>query len=152
MLENIKANILRYCDMSLSSLTDLKKWMKQNVLLMEFDVAKLSNPSLRIAQATNAAGQTVCFCTLETAVVIGQLAYNPRATDIEMRSAGASIEEVIAHDAAQSGATSLLMVIPDNMPSIPNEKFIRVLERRIAPTITKQGFDPQATQAARFIN
>lgn len=143
---NLRAAVMRFCDLSWESLVELKQWIQRNPIT--FDVERFNNnPGLRIASATNEAGQTVCYCTLEKAFVIGSLAHNPQATEIEMRSAGAHIEAAIAHEAAQSGATSLLLVVPENMPSIPDERFIRVVERRIVPIVSTHTFGNSASHA-----
>lgn len=153
MLNNIKASLLRYCDMSWSALTELKRLLQQSAVVGSvFDVESLSNPSLRIAQATNAVGQVICFCPIEQAVVINPLAFNPKATEIEMYAAGAAIEAELAHQAALSGVSKLLMVVPDNMPSMPGERFIRIVERKIVPAVITQGIATQTTQALHHSN
>ena len=143
----IRATINKYADLSITTLTELKRWLKSAPFA--FDVKKFSNPSLQIAQAKNDIGQTLCYCSLENAVIVGGLAFNEKATNIEMQAAGAEIEEAVAHQAAREGATKLLMIVPDNMPSLAGEYFVRVVERNLEPAIT-QGIASQTTSAARF--
>jgi len=153
MLSNIKTHIFKLCEMSRDTLTLLKLWAKRNPA-GSLDVETFSNPALRVAQATNANGEVVCFTSVETAYVIGSLAHNPFATPAEMYSAGASIETEIAHLAQLSGATEILMVIPQNLPSMPDEEFIRVVRRKIVPqTVAMQGVGySNSNPALKFVN
>lgn len=149
-LLQLKAALMRFCDFSWESLAEMKRWMQR--IPNDFDVEKFNNPSLRIAQATNGIGETVCYCTIEKAYVIGSLAYNPGATAIEMQAAGAHIEAALAHQAQQNGESTLLMVVPDNLPSMPGERFIRVVERTIAPLVTIHGIGSSVSNARSLSN
>jgi hypothetical protein len=80
------------------------------------------------------------------------LANNPSATEIEIRLAGAKLETEIARQAAQIGVTSLLLVLPSNMPSIEGEEFIRILRRKITPEITQiLASDVTSSQPSQYL-
>jgi hypothetical protein len=153
MLSNIKTRIFKLCEMSRDTLTLLKLWAKRNPA-GSLDVETFSNPALRVAQATNASGEVVCFSSVETAYVIGSLVHNPFATIAEIHSAGASIETEIAHLAQLSGVTELLMVVPNNLPSMEGEEFIRVVRRKIVPQIVAmQGVGcSNSNPSLKFVN
>lgn len=148
----MKATLLKYCEMTREALTQLKSWLQR--FPNGFDVENFHNPTLKIAQSTNAVGQVVCYCAVEPAYVITSLATNPQATEIEVRTAGDYIEGSIAREAQLTGATKLLLVVPDTLPSQPDEKWIRIVERKIIPrTLAMQGIgDDQSTSVMKLMN
>lgn len=150
MLSTIKTRIYKYADLSREVLTQLKAWLKRTP--SSFVVENLTNPSTRIVQVTNAAGQVLCFCPVEQAVILNPPLFNPKATGVEQFSAGATIEEALAHEAELSGASKLLMVIPSNYPNFPGERWIRVVERRITPLVATHMSSQTTTPPSNFLN
>jgi hypothetical protein len=77
-------------------------------------------------------------------------AVNPTATPSEAQSAGDAIDRELELHAQRNGISKVLVVLPENMPTMPNEKRIRIVERKTAPAVNTHGigcFTPsQATQ------
>lgn len=145
---NMKARIFKYCDMSRQALTELKKWMQRGVDVNIFN----NNPTLRIASATNSVGDAVCYCTVESAFVLGSLVHHPKATTPEMFSAANLIEDAITTEAAQTGAHKLLIFVPENWPPVQGERFVRVVQRQIASAVATHTIDHSASHATALVN
>ena len=133
MLNNLRAKIFRFCDLSLDAFLEIWKWKKEP---FGFDMKTLNDPAIRVACATNDVGESITFCAIENAYVIQHLAVNPSATEVEIDRSHNLIMARVVHDAALKGATKLLMVIPDQMRSIPGEEFIRVVRQPIISAAT----------------
>jgi len=136
----IKASLLRYCEMSWPSLALLKRWMKLAASFNGFDLDGFSNPSLKIAQATDADDQPICFCPVETVFLVSAYAVSPAATQAEARKAGDALDALIARQATMSGVSKMLIVVPRDHPELEGEwKEVRIYERKIQPTVMQGG-------------
>ena len=101
------------------------------------DAESFANPTLRIVQVTNAAGQVICYCPIQQAVILNPPVRNPQATSIEMFAAGSIIEGEIVKSQGKrnsAGASKLLMILPENTPSFPGEKWVRVVGKLKGPS------------------
>lgn len=155
MFNNFKANILKYCDSSLHTLTLLKKWMQRNASFNSFDTRTFSASSLRIASAKDERGNVICLCPLETVFLMSAYAVNPAATPEEAQQAGDILDSTIAHEAQQAGVSKLLLVVPKDLPYLPEGdwKEVRVYERFIPQTINEVGIDDAASsQVTQYLN
>ena len=149
MLTNFKVSLFRFCEVSWDSLKQLKAWMK--LCPIRIDGEGFSNPRLQIVQVKDAE-RTICYGAIEPAYVLNLVAFNPQSTGIEQQWAGAYIENALEVQAAREGATKLFYVVPDNMPSIPGESFIRVVERRIVPTVNAVEESSAVFHATQHLN
>jgi len=147
------ARILKYCEMSLPALTALKAFMKRSASFNGFDVDSF-NPSLRIAQVTDVQGNPLVFCPIEQVYMVRSFAVSPKATEAEARRAGDIIDQEIAHQAQRAGITKLLLVVPNNYPNLPDEKFeqVKIFVRKVAPAIAMQGVGYHAQSPTQYVN
>jgi hypothetical protein len=141
LMLSIKATLLRYSEMSLSSLTLLKSWMRRSASFNMFDAENFTASSLRIAQATNEQGETLCMCPIETVFLVSAYAVSPNTTPSEAQMAGDILDGAIARIAQQQGIQKLLIVVPKDHPALPEEEYeqVRVYTRRIPQPLAMQG-------------
>src|SRR6266699_681830 len=59
------AKIFKYSDLSWKDLTNIKRWFRQDASRNGFSLESF-NPSIRVAQALNSAGQTICLTPIES--------------------------------------------------------------------------------------
>jgi hypothetical protein len=132
--------IFKYSDLSWQALTQIKRWFNRSAARDGFTLDSFNNnPSLRVAQAVNSVGQTVCLTPIEVCYVVGAIIHNPAATSVEMPLAGDAIDREIARLAQSEGITKFLIAVPDCQPSEPGEKWIRVVQREVQQPIVMGG-------------
>ena len=142
------ARIFKYSDLSWSALTQIKSWFQRSSAREGFTLERFNNPSLRVAQAVNSVGQTICLTPIESCYVIGAYITNPEATSVELPQAGDAVDREIERLAQREGVTKFLIAIPDCRPSEPGEKWIRVVEREVPQPVVMGGIlRAQATTA-----
>ncbi|HEY6767998.1 MAG TPA: hypothetical protein VI386_24855 [Candidatus Sulfotelmatobacter sp.] len=156
-LTNIKASLLRYSDMSLSALTQLKAWMKRSASFSNFDVESFAATSLRVASATSATGETLCYCPIETVFMVSAYAVNPNATPTEARTAGDAIDAQVARQAQLAGVSKLLIVVPADNPCLQENEWsdfkeVRVFERKIPNTVNTPVGCSTPSQETQYLN
>src|ERR1700691_209409 len=115
----IKATLLRYCDLYRPALTQLRSWMKRSTSFNCLDLESFSATSLRVASATNEAGETVCYCPIETVLMVSAYAVNPSATPEQAQRAGDAIDRQLEWHAQQAGIQKMLIVLPKDHPGLP---------------------------------
>ncbi len=78
---------------------------------------------------------------------------NPNVTAAEIRKAGDAIDQELETQGQMAGVSKLLIVLPERHPREPDEKWLRVIERTIAPPVVlgRVGFY-QSTSAVKFLN
>ena len=154
---NIKATLLRLCDMTWQSLTELKQRLK----LTRFNYTDLDTfaaPSTRIAHAVNERGETVCYTVAEKVFLISGYASSLTATPEDYQRGGDTIDGVLQDAAQLEGVGKYFMLVPNDCPlgDDPDSheiKNVRVFVRRIPQTQPMQGLGyPKAVTAAKYLN
>ena len=153
---NIKASLLRYCELSWASLTQLKTYMGLcKSCFNRFDPEMFASPSLRIAEATSEQGKPLMFVPIENVFLVGAYAVAPNTTQEEAERAGDEIEALVARQASMAGISKILMLVPPNYdgPYADEVKHLRVIERKIPNAISMGGVRLQDTPSAHsYIN
>lgn len=149
------ARIFKYCELSWPALTELKAWLRKSTTFNTFDMSMFANPALRVATATDASGNTIAYCPVESCFLISAYAVNPKATEAEATLAGDEIDAMLESEGQRAGISKCLIVLPPNHPGLPLDEFreVRVYERRI-PLGVRSGGIPcyNQTQATHFLN
>lgn len=155
MLNNLKARILKYCEMGWKELALLKRWMKHSTTFNTFDPEAFSSPSLRVAVGTNEQGDPIVFCPIESVLMVSAYAVSPSLSPAEAQRAGDVLDAAIAREAQRAGVSKLLLVLPKDYPVLPDSEWreVRVYERQIAQPLAMSGVDCSSTSAVnKFLN
>jgi hypothetical protein len=149
-----RAKLMRYCDLSWSALTEIKSWLKRSRGLRDgFTVVSFNNPKLQVISATNEDGQTMVHCLIEPCYMFSAYLSHPDLKDKpEETDAGNAIDAALYHQAQMDGVTRLLMVLPDSHRSEPNERWVRIVEKKVPQIATTQGVGCIAPSPAVFVN
>ena len=132
--------IFKYSDLSWSALTQIKSWFQRSSAREGFTLESFNNnPSMRVAQAVNSVGQTICLTPIESCYLVGAYIHNPEATSVEIPLAGDAIDRELASLAQREGVTKFLIALPDSHPSEPGEKWIRVVQREVLQPVVMGG-------------
>jgi len=150
----MKAQILKYCELSWDMLTHFKSFMGWSTF-SRFDPSELATPSLRIAQATKD-GNPIVFCPVETTLLVSGYAMNPSATKDEAQLAGDAIDVEVARLGQQLGVTKMLIVLPKNAPDDylleEDGEVIRVFVRKIPQSAVSFGVPVTQSQTGKYLN
>ena len=131
MLSNMKTTIFKFADLSWSALANIKSWFRQDIARAGFTLENFSNnPSMKVVQVENSVGQTIALCPIEPCFLVSQL-INPEATIVETGVAGDYADRALARYAQQEGMTRFLIVCPPDYPSQADEKWVRIIERKV---------------------
>ena len=139
------ARIFKYSDLSWKDLTNIKRWFRRDAARNGFSLESFNNPSLRVAQAVNSVGQTICLTPIESCYLVGAYIHNPEATSVEIPQAGDSIDLELSRLAQREGITKFLIALPDSHPSEQGERWIRIVERQVPQPVVMGGVS--STQA-----
>ena len=90
-------------------------------------VPNVENPNLLIAKATKN-GEVVAYVAAEPILLVDSFTFNPASDASDTPLAGDAIDNVLAQHA---GVQRMWIVVPNDAPPMKDEKFIRVLERRV---------------------
>lgn len=148
---SFKTSIFKVCDLSWSALASIKSWFRQDIVRDGFNLESFDNPSLKVVEVKNPTGQTVAICPVETCFLVNQI-INPKANPIEAQQAGNCVDAQLAWMAQKDGATRFLIVVPNNIPTQPDEKWIRIIERKVPKIATMQSVDCAAQLTSAYIN
>jgi len=151
----MKATLLKWWEMSWPARTKLKAWMRQSASFNGVDPVTFSDPSIRIAQASNEQGEPLVFCPVQTCFLLDGYAVGPEVTPEEAHRAGDLIDSMLEREAQRAGVSKLLICIPEGCPNLPEGewKTVRVYERLIPSAVNTHLIDASATaQASHFIN
>ena len=158
-INNMKATLMRWCQLSWGQRVQLKSWANQSKLFSSFDVSEFENPLLKVATATNATGETVVYCPVQTCFLVNAFVVSPSATEEQATLAGDLIDSQLSTEAQRAGVSSLLIMVPDNHPALlDNEKFgdfqtCRVYQRNFPLTVNSGGISlRKPAQATQFLN
>jgi hypothetical protein len=131
MLNNMNTRIFKMADLSWDAMVKIKRWFRPDVVRETLTLDSLSNnPSLKVAEVTNSVGQTVSFCVIEPTFVVSPIV-NPKATVIETGKAGDFADRALTSMAQHEGMTRFLIVCPPDYPSQPDERWVRIIERKV---------------------
>ncbi|MGB8989912.1 MAG: hypothetical protein WCC37_25165 [Candidatus Sulfotelmatobacter sp.] len=137
-MRDIKATVLRYCELSWGMLTKFKAFMKWSTFCT-FDPAEFTTPSLRVVTATNERGEHIVFAPIETCLFVSGYALSPTATKDEAFQAGNAMDAMVARVGKENGISKMLVVLPKNAPAdlLENEdgEVIRVFVRKIPQSV-----------------
>ena len=148
-----RAKLMRYCDLSWKSLTEIKLWWKRSRGLRDgFDVESFNNPKLQVISATNEDGQTMVHCLIEPCYMFSAYLSHPDFKGKpEQTDAGNAMDAALSHQAQMDGVTKLLMVLPHSHPSVPDERWVRIIEKKVPQIAAIQAMGCP-TQPFAFIN
>jgi hypothetical protein len=154
MLNNIKATIFKYFELSWPSRIQLKSWLTVSKSFNDFDAENFNSPTLRIAKATNEQGKPVVFVPFETVFLLSAYAVSPQATPIEAQRAGDEIDREIAVQAQRNGISKMLLVLPRDSPALPKGEWreVRVYERKIPNAVNLHGVGCSTPSLPQYIN
>jgi hypothetical protein len=143
------SQIFRVCELSWDDLRNIKRWFRRDEAREGFTLESFANnPTMRVAKATNAIGQTIVLCPIEPCYIIGAFLRNPDATGPELPLAGDCIDMELSKLAQREGVNKFLIAIPDSRPSEPGEKWIRVIERTVPQPVVTGGVTREQATAA----
>jgi hypothetical protein len=155
MLSNIRAKLLRFCDLSWKDLTNLKAWSKGSASFNSFGRENYSSPSLRVAKAESD-GETICLCPIEQVLTVSAYALRPGTCEEHAQLAGDFIDAAIEREAQRAGISKLLIILPANHPATfegDEWKTVKIFERKIPHAVVMGGVGISAqSQATRFLN
>jgi hypothetical protein len=97
---------------------------------------------------TNQRGELVCYVRVEKTYMAPTIATNPD----EAYQAGEAADQAIDCAARNAGASSVVLVLPSDLPPQPGERWIRIIERPIAQTVTMPEVGRNAQPTAPYIN
>jgi hypothetical protein len=130
-LNNFKATVRKWANIPWTEFRDLFTWPSRSNL-------QADNPNLLIATAKDATGKTVCFATAESIFLIDGYVFSPETAPSELEQAGDSIISAFEREAQKAGVGRIFTVVPNNVPSKPGDKWIRISERKVPQAITTQ--------------
>lgn len=153
-LNNIKARILKYCDLSNADLIWIKRWMKQSASFSKFDMDAFTSPSLQFATATTEGGEPLAYCPIERVFMVSAYAVSPTITPSQAQKVGDILDAAMAHAAQREGVSKFLLIVPKDHPALPEEEFseVRMYVRKIPQSVLNGGVAYQATSAAKCFN
>ena len=121
-----KATVRKLAELSWPDLRDLFTWPCNSTIEAE-------NPNLLIAKAANERGETIAFVTAEPILLVNNYVLNPQSSREDDAAAGDVIDRALTQ---QANVNRLWIVVPDEAPIMKDEKFIRVLERKVYQPVT----------------
>jgi hypothetical protein len=159
MLNNLRARIFKYCDISWKDLCNLKAWSKRSASFNSFPPENFSNPNLKVAVATDSDGEVVCMTPIETCFMVSAFLVSPNATPEEAAIAGDSIDAALAASATRAGVSKMLIVLPDHIKfqgkDFGDFRTVRVYERNFPLTVNSGGtrlHETNSLQATKYLN
>ena len=139
MFNKFRATLLRYHEMSLPMLTQLKSWMKgaQSLNIVNVDY---NAPSLRVAVAVTPTGEGVSYTVIEKMMLCSAFAINPKASVSEAQLAGDAIDKEMEAQAQLEGIGKVFLMVPEGNPlqedaNTTEIRNVRVFIRRIPQTV-----------------
>jgi hypothetical protein len=121
-VNKFKATVRKLADLSWPDLRDLFTWPSGGSTI------QADNPNLLIAKAANERGEVVAYVTAEPILLVDSYTFNPASDPSDTARAGDAIDNALAQTA---GVSRMWVVIPNEAPTMKDEKFIRVLERKV---------------------
>ncbi len=143
MFNKFKATVQKLADLSWPDLRDLFSWPSGGSTL------HADNPNLLIAKATKN-GVVVAYVAAEPILLIDGYTFNPASDPSDTPHAGDVIDAALAQTA---GVQRMWIVVPDEAPIMKDERFIRVLERKVyQPVTTVPKFDECDLRQPSYLN
>ncbi len=153
MINNLRAHIARFSEMSWPERINLKSWMKYS--RSGFDPENFNSPSLQVASVTNEEGDVVCYAPIESVLLVRAPAFRPNTPQAEARKAGDVLDRKLEIQAQRAGINKYLIMVSANHQDLPDGDFklMRVYERLIAPSVSSGGMGlHHSPQAAHLLN
>ena len=116
-----KATVRKLAELPWEDFRNLFSWPSGGSTL------QADNPHLLIAKATKN-GEVVAYVAAEPILLVDSYTFNPASDPSDTPQAGTAIDEVLAQTA---GVNRLWIVVPAEAPTMKDEKFIRVVERKV---------------------
>ena len=132
MFSNIKAKLRKLADITAGDFLNLLQWGDSEVD---------PNPNTIVCSAS-VNGEPVVYMTAEPVFVLGQYAFRPKTTESQIGEAGDAIDAALVHEMKTRGIGKALIVLPPGVPLQPDERILRVVERRIPAQQYEQSFVP----------
>ena len=160
-ISNMKANLMRWCQLSWPQRVEMKSWAKRSKSFSSFEVENFNNPLLKVASATNATGETVVYCPVQTCFLVNAFVVSPSASEEQAALAGDLIDQQLSMEAQRAGVSSLLIMVPDDHPALRDKenfgdfKTVRVYQRNFPNTVGTGGIrlsSPSQQATKHFIN
>ncbi len=146
MLNNFKAKVHKWVAMSQQDLCKLIGWLDDRSAI-EFE-----NENLLIASVTNQRGELVGCVPFEKVFLVPGSAILQDTAPLEDRPVACEASKAIKREGQKSGVGKLLVVLSEDHPSFPGEKWVRVIEQQI-PHVPMQGLDfPLQQSTAAYLN
>jgi hypothetical protein len=122
MFRNLTAKLRKIVDVTSEDFMNLLRWESAGI--------DVTNPNLLVASATDENG-AVAYTTIEPTWILSGYAFRPKLTDEVVGHAGDSMDNTIVREARAKGVGRVLIVLPPNVPTQPDEQTLRVVERKI---------------------
>jgi len=147
----MKATIQKLCEMGWESLTRFKalcKWSKAPV-----EPETFASPSLRIASATNEAGQEIAFCVLENVLLLRTSVFDPSTTLTEVGRCGDYIDQQVAVHAQRLGISQVMVAVPNDFHDFDDECItMKFYLRKVPAPIAAVGVACSTSAHPQFLN
>ena len=131
MFNNFKATVRKWAGLPFEDLWNVLSWLSRSKSTFETD-----NPNVLVGKACNERGEPVVYLTAEPIFLVGGYAIFPGTDPSEAGQAADAIDSALVHEAEKAGVQRVLVVLPDYAPTHPQERLLRVIERRLPQTIT----------------
>ena len=143
--------LFKWFELSWGSRCEIKNWMHSSTARDGFSAESFDNPSLTVATVKNADGKSVVYAAIEPCYLLSAYMCNPDSTGEEQKEAGDALDDALARKACAEGRSKLLMLLPDSCPSMPDERWVRIIERDV-PLAVSVYEARQATAQRNFVN
>jgi len=140
-----KATLQKLTELPWNKFKELFTWPSKGLI-------QADNPALKVARVTKEDGEVVLYATCERVLLVDSYVCNPHCVESEASQASVVLDTTIKSEAEQTGIARILIVLPDETPSVPDEKFIRVVERKVPQRITTQQTFESMDSPSAFIN
>ena len=127
MFNKFKATLKRWAGITTEDFLNLLNWGDSTI--------DVSNRTLLVASANDEKG-AAAYTTIEPTWILKGFTFRPRLTDADAGKAGDSIYSTLARCAPAHGVGKILIVLPSEVPTQPDEKYLRVIELKLPQTVS----------------
>lgn len=160
MLSNkLKATVLRWSELAWNARVQIKAWAKLSKTFSHFDVQTFENPLLKVAAVTDANGNSLVYCPVQTCFLVNAFIVAPSATPDEATQAGDKIDSMLEREALRAGVSSMLIMVPDGHPALKDNpewadfKTVKVYERKFPLAVNSGGIRLSSpSHVSNFLN
>ena len=108
------------------------------------------NPNLLVATATDENSIPAAYCTIDPTWIVNGYVFRPGLSDEDAGHAGDAIYSSIEREAKVRGVGKVLLVLPNELPTQPDEKFLRVIELKLPQTVSTISRSEKGVSVARI--